>query len=102
MIEESEYGIPPALITVVRKMYKDCRVKFTIRKEERFIEYLNGVYQGHNASSVLFLFLMLAATDSFNNSFVPENKPTYHYFQQTKRKTNQATDPVQRKHHQSG
>ena len=65
-------------------MYKDCRVKFTIRKEERFIEYLNGVYQGDNASSVLFLFLMLAATDSFTSSYTHENKPIYHYFPSNK------------------
>ena len=80
----AKYGIPPALITVIKKMYKDCRIKFTIGKEERFIEYLNGVYQGDNASAILFLFLMLAATDSFTHSFTHQDKATYHYFPSNK------------------
>mmetsp|Transcript_12894 Transcript_12894/g.18496 ORF Transcript_12894/g.18496 Transcript_12894/m.18496 type:complete len:153 (-) Transcript_12894:163-621(-) len=63
----AKYGILPALMTVVKKMHKDCRIMFTIGKEECFIEYLNGVYQGEIASSVFFLFLMLAATDRFHN-----------------------------------
>ena len=65
-------------------MYKDCQIKFTIGKEERFIEYLNGVYQGDNASAVLFLFLMLTATDSFTDSFTHQNKAIYHYFPSNK------------------
>mmetsp|Transcript_17850 Transcript_17850/g.25416 ORF Transcript_17850/g.25416 Transcript_17850/m.25416 type:complete len:183 (+) Transcript_17850:1795-2343(+) len=65
-------------------MYKDCRIKFTIGKEERFIEYLNGVYQGDNASAILFLFLILAATDSFTHSFTHQDKATYHYFPSNK------------------
>ena len=80
----AKYGIPPALITVIRKMYKDCRIKFTTGKEERYIDYLNGVYQGENASAVLFLFLMLAAIDSFTNNYTHENKPLYHYFPSAK------------------
>ena len=40
----AKYGVPPALITVIKKMYKDCRIKLTIGKEERYIKYLNGVY----------------------------------------------------------
>ena len=80
----AKYGIPPALITVIRKMYKDCRIKLTIGKEERYIQYLNGVYQGDNASAILFLFLMLAATDSFACSFTHHDKATYHYFPSSK------------------
>jgi len=80
----AKYGIPPALITVLKKMYRDCKIKFTIGKEERFINYLNGVYQGDNASAVLFLFLMLAATDSFADSFAHQNKAIYHYFPSNK------------------
>jgi hypothetical protein len=36
-------------------------------------------FQGDNASSILFLFVMMAATESFTSSFQLKDKPTFHY-----------------------
>jgi hypothetical protein len=61
-------------------MYMEVCFQFTLGKEKNFINYTNCVFQGDNASPILFLFIMMAATDSFTTSFQLEDKPTFHYF----------------------
>ncbi len=75
-----KYGIPQTLLDVIKKMYNDVRLQFTIGKEKRHINYTNGVFQGDNASPILFLFVMMAATDSFTSTFQLDDKPTFNYF----------------------
>jgi hypothetical protein len=77
----SKYGIPQNLITVIKKMYNTVKLSFTIGKEKRFIDYTKGVFQGDNASPVLFLYIMLAATETFK---VNHNAPTYNFFPDNK------------------
>ncbi len=58
----------------------DVRLQFTIGKEKCQINYTNGVFQRDNASPILFLFVMMAATDSFTPAFKLDDKPTFNYF----------------------
>ncbi len=53
---------------------------YSQRAKKQQIGYTNGVFQGDNASPVLFLFLIMAATDSFRSVFILEDKPMLHYF----------------------
>ena len=62
---QGKYGIPENLIAVIKKMCNTVKLSFTLGKEKCFINYTKGVFQGDNASSVLFLYIMLAATDAF-------------------------------------
>lgn len=56
-------------------MYTDVQLQFTLGKEKFSINYANGVFQGDNASPILFLFIMMATTDSFTMSFKLKDKP---------------------------
>jgi hypothetical protein len=69
-----KYGIPQKLLDVIKKIYNDVRLQFTLGKEKRHINYTNGVFQGDNASPILFLFVMMAATDSFTSAFQLKDK----------------------------
>ncbi len=53
--------------------------------KKHFIHKTNGVFQGDNASPILFLFVMMAATDSFTTSFQLKDKLTFHYFPEKKK-----------------
>ena len=85
----AKYGVPENLITVIRKMYHTVKLSFTIGKEKRFIDYTKGVFQGDNASPVLFLFIMLAATDNFKINHVHHSAPTYNFFPDNKNPSKQ-------------
>lgn len=73
-------------------MNADVQLQFTLGKEKHFINYANGVFQGDNASLILFLFIMMAAADSFTMSFQLKDKPTFHYFPEKKIHTNKIVD----------
>jgi hypothetical protein len=79
-----KYGLPQELLTIIKKMYTDIQLQFTLGKEKHFINYTNGVFLGDNASPILLLFILMAATDSFTPSFQLEDKPTFHYFPEKK------------------
>jgi hypothetical protein len=64
-----KYGIPQRLLDVIKKMYTDARLQFTLGKEKCFINYTNSVFQGDNVSPIHFLFVIMVATDSFTASF---------------------------------
>jgi hypothetical protein len=61
-------------------------------KEQRLINYTNGVFQGNNDLPALFLFLMMAATESFRSTFQLEDKPIFHYFPVIKTQTSKGED----------
>ena len=77
----SKYGIPESLFLVIQKMYNAVQLSFTIGREKRFINYTKGVFQGDKASPILFLYIMLAATETFK---VSHNAPTYNFFPDNK------------------
>jgi hypothetical protein len=61
-----------------------CTCTLQAHMASRTNSLINGVFQGNNASPILFLFVMMAATDSFTASFQLEDKPTFHYFPEKK------------------
>ena len=76
-----KYGLPPALVETVKKLYKDCKVKIKVGKKYVEIDYTTGVHQGDNMSPVLFLFVIQAFLDTLQlsskatlYSYFPENK----------------------------
>ncbi len=75
-----KYGILHELHAIIKKMCTNVQLQFMIGKEKCFINYTNEVFQGDNASPILSLFVIMAATDSFTMFFQLEDKPTFHYF----------------------
>jgi hypothetical protein len=78
-----KYGIPEELDEVVEIMYKDCKVHVQVRKEKRTIDCLTGVQQGDNGAPVLFLFLMLAVSETMKNNWKYKT-PTFGNFKSNK------------------
>jgi hypothetical protein len=62
-------------------MYKDCKVKISIGKDDREIEYGTGVQQGNNMAPILFLFVMLAVMETLD--LTGTTKPEFRYFPQS-------------------
>ena len=77
----TKYGLPPALVQIIKKLYDNCKVKIKIGSKATEINYTTGVHQGDNMSSVLFLFVIQAFLETLElkappivyNHF-PENK----------------------------
>ena len=67
----SKYGLPPALIKIIKKLYKNCTVKIKVGTKFAEILYSTGVHQGDNMSPVLFLFVMQAFLDTLQLSSPP-------------------------------
>jgi hypothetical protein len=64
-----------------KKIYNNCKVKIKIGKKYTEIDYTTGVHQGNNMSSVLFLYVIHAFTETLHLearptqcAFFPENK----------------------------
>jgi hypothetical protein len=59
-----KYGAPPKFVDAIRTMYTDLKIVLKFGKE--ICEFLQsvGVQQGNNIAPVLFLFLMLAVTET--------------------------------------
>ena len=68
-----KYGVPPKLVSVIRCLHKDFKLKFTLGKETRYIDYTVGVRQGDNMAPTLFLFLMQAMAESLEKKRQREN-----------------------------
>ena len=60
----SKYGMPPTLVEIIKKLYKNCTVKIKVGTKFTEILYSTGVHQGDNMSPVLFLFVMQAFLDT--------------------------------------
>jgi hypothetical protein len=63
-----KYGIPHKLLDVIKKVYNDVRLQFTLGKEKHYINCTNGVIEGDTALPILFLFIVMVATDSFTSA----------------------------------
>jgi hypothetical protein len=63
-----KYGAPPPLIDVIRRLHHDFRLELKLDgKEKVYIDYSVGVRQGDNMAPILFLFLMQAMAESYDN-----------------------------------
>ena len=58
-----KYGVPPALIMVIQKMYTNIEISVSVGKEKSSFKSTSGVKQGDNLAPVLFLFAIMAAAD---------------------------------------
>jgi hypothetical protein len=63
-----KYGIPDALIKVVKKMYNNCTVSCKLGNKTININYNTGVQQGDNASPILFAYIMQAFLDTLKTN----------------------------------
>jgi len=72
-----KYGVPQDCMNVVKKMYQNCVVRLQIQKKEvRDILYGNGVQQGDNMAPILFIYIMMAATNTLRHQLGKE-KPEF-------------------------
>jgi hypothetical protein len=56
-----KYGVPGALIDVIRRLHDNFQLKLVFdKKNQAIINYTVGVQQGDNMAGLLFLFLMQA------------------------------------------
>jgi len=65
-------------------MYQNCTVRLQVQKKEvRDILYGNGVQQGDNMVPILFIYIMMAASDTLRHQ-IGEEKPKFQYFPNNK------------------
>jgi len=66
-------------------MYQNCTVRLQVQKKEvRDILYGNGVQQGDNMVPILFIYIMMAASDTLRHQ-IGEEKPKFQYFPNSKK-----------------
>ncbi len=70
-------GIPSPLITVIKKMYKNCTVRCKRESDTIEINYKTGVQQGDNASPVLLAYIMQAFLDTLK--MMPKPSEFHHF-----------------------
>jgi len=70
----AKYGLPNELIKVIKKMYSNCKVKLSIGKADKEIDYETGVQQGDNMAPTLFLFMMQAIMETLQLPTVSKAK----------------------------
>jgi hypothetical protein len=63
------YGVPPNICNIVRRLYIDLKVVFSLGKSKVTISQSVGVRQGDNMAPVLFLFVMTAFHDLLENTW---------------------------------
>ena len=67
-------------------MYQNCTARLQIQKEEvKDILYGNGVQQGDNMAPILFIYIMMTATNTLRHQ-IGEEKPKFHYFTNNKKR----------------
>ena len=64
-----KFGVPPFLIDIIKRLYKDLKIKFKLGKSIIEILQIVGVRQGDNMAPVLFLFLMAAISQVIDQEF---------------------------------
>ena len=60
----AKYGFPPNLCDTITRMYKDIVVKLVIGEFETTIYFKVGVKQGDSVAPVLFLFIVMAFSET--------------------------------------
>ena len=77
------YGLPLALVKVIKKLYSNSFINITVGKEKKKVLYETGIQQGDNMAPILFLFVMQAILESLETA-LPVHKPEYRYFKNGK------------------
>jgi hypothetical protein len=70
----AKYGIPPATIATIKKMYFNIVVNVRVGKEKEEFMSMSGVKQGDNLAPILFLFVIQAAVKTMHQNW-PTAKP---------------------------
>ena len=78
-----KYGIPPQLVNVIKKMYRNIEIRIQEDGEVYTMQSTSGVKQGDNLAPLLFLFMIQAAADlteahwSFEKPMLWKDKKEY-------------------------
>ena len=62
-----KYGAPPRICSAIKRMYEKSIVKLIIGKVETSIEFKVGIKQGDSISSLQFMFLMMAFSETLED-----------------------------------
>jgi hypothetical protein len=60
------YGVPPTLITVLKKLYQNVTIHLDIENCKICMKSMSGVKQGDNLGPILFIFVMQAVASTLN------------------------------------
>jgi hypothetical protein len=77
-----KYGILKELVNAVKRMYRDCKLQVNIGKEKRHIDYKTGVQQCDKSAPTLFIFLMLAVSETLEKKWKLK-KPQFRHFKES-------------------
>ena len=69
----AKFGIPEYLICIIKKLYNNNSVQFTVGKEKQTINYTTGVKQGDNLAPTLFILMMQALEEITNKHWQQNN-----------------------------
>jgi hypothetical protein len=64
-------------------MYTTCKIEITVGKEKRTSDYLTGVQQGNTVAPSLFLFIVLAVSQTLKDKWNFKT-PCYGFFDEKK------------------
>ena len=70
-----KYGVPANLVSVIMKMYTNVSIKFDIEDVKKTISSTSGVKQGDNLAPVLFLYVVQAVIDTWEQRWDEGNLP---------------------------
>ena len=70
-----KFGIPGATVDVIRWMYQDFQLVFSVGKTTELILYSIGVQQGDNLAPLLFNLFFQAALESLEPVWTENNLP---------------------------
>ena len=65
----AKYGCPPNLCDTIAIIYKDSVVKLVIGEFETTIEFKVGAKQGDSVAPVLFLFVVMAFSETLEKEW---------------------------------
>ena len=64
MVILERYGVPPKLRSVIERMYEDLKIVIKIGKAKAEMNHTVGVRQGDCMAPVLFLFIIMAFSET--------------------------------------
>mgnify|MGYP003333642019 FL=1 len=77
-----KYGYPTHFINIIKRMYLDFELTFSVGKTKMKIPYTIGVHQGDNLAPILFNIFFQAAIDTLSSQWTTHQiqKPTFKWF----------------------
>ena len=77
-----KYGYPTHFINIIRQMYLNFKLTFSVGKTKLKIPYTIGVHQGDNLAPILFNIFFQAAINTLSSQWTTHQiqKPTFQWF----------------------